>query len=228
MTRGIIYLMSTAVAGLVKIGKTGAGNYHERMRFLEANGYANVTGLKREFAIEVEDYDAKEALIDDIFAKARVGTSELFALDVDLAKQLLAAFEGTQVYPSLARESKEEVFTRAVGRHRRHAEVRRIPNGTYRLDYKPRGSKESVHALMRVEDGELTIQAGQHVAVSTSKGLPESVRQLRDQHTDDTGLVLEDVRFDSPSSAGCFVTGGSCNGWEAWKDVAGRSISRYR
>ena len=97
MARGIIYLMSTAVAGLVKIGKTGSGNYAERMRFLEGNGYANVTGLKREFAIEVEDYDAKEALIDEIFAKARVGTSELFALDVDLAKQLLAAFEGTQV-----------------------------------------------------------------------------------------------------------------------------------
>ena len=30
MTRGIIYLMSTAVADLVKIGKTGTGNYHER------------------------------------------------------------------------------------------------------------------------------------------------------------------------------------------------------
>lgn len=58
--------MSTAVAGLVKIGKTGSSNYAERMRFLEGNGYANVTGLKREFAIEVEDYDAKETLIDDL------------------------------------------------------------------------------------------------------------------------------------------------------------------
>ena len=228
MAKGIIYLMSTAVAGLVKIGKTGTGNYAERMRFLEGNGYANVTGLKREFAIEVEDYDAKEALIDEIFAKARVGTSELFALDVDLAKQLLAAFEGTQVYPSLARESKEEVFTRAVDQHRRHAEVFRIPNGMYHLDYKPRGSKQSVHVLMQVEDGELTIQASQHVAVSTSKGLPESVRQLRDQYTDNMGVVLEDVRFDSPSAAASFVTGGSCNGWETWKTADGGSISRYR
>ncbi|KFI65956.1 GIY-YIG nuclease family protein [Bifidobacterium cuniculi] len=124
--------MSTAVSGLVKIGKTGTGNYRERMRFLEGNGYANATGLKREFAIEVEDYDAKEQRIDEIFAKARVGTGELFALDVDLAKQLLAAFEGTQVHPPLSRESKEKVFTRAVDRHRRHAEVRCIPDGTYR------------------------------------------------------------------------------------------------
>lgn len=228
MARGIIYLMSTAVAGLVKIGKTGIGNYAERMRFLEGNGYANVTGLKREFAIEVEDYDAKEALIDEIFAKARVGTSELFALDVDLAKQLLAAFEGTQVYPSVVRESKEEVFVRAVNQHRRHAEVLRIPNGVYHLDYKPRGSKQAVHALMQVEDGELTIQAGQHVATAVSMGLPESVRQLRDQYTDNMGVVLEDVRFDSPSSAGSFVTGGSCNGWEAWKTADGRTLSMYR
>ena len=228
MARGIIYLMSTAVAGLVKIGKTGIGNYAERMRFLEGNGYANVTGLKREFAIEVEDYDAKEALIDEIFAKARVGTSELFALDVDLAKQLLAAFEGPQIFPSVAKESKEEVFTRAVDQHRRHAEVLRIPNGMYHLDYKPRGSKQAIHVLMQVEDGELTIQAGQHVATSESTGLPESASQLRDKYTDDTGLVLEDVRFDSPSSAGSFVTGGSCNGWEAWKTTDGRSVRVYR
>lgn len=228
MARGIIYLMSTAVSGLVKIGKTGSGNYQERMRFLEANGYANVTGLKREFAIEVEDYDAKESLIDDIFAKARVGTSELFALDVDLAKQLLAALEGTQVYPSLAQESKEEVFTRAVDRRRRRAEVRRIPNGTYRLDYMPRGSRQAVHALLRVEDGELSIQAGQQVSTSTGKGLPESVRELRDRYVDGQGVVVGDVCFDSPSAAGSFVTGGSCNGWEAWKGEDGHSIDRYR
>ena len=32
------------------------------MRFLESNGYANITGLKREFAIEVDGYDDKESL----------------------------------------------------------------------------------------------------------------------------------------------------------------------
>ena len=39
MAKGIIYIMTTAVSGLVKIGKTGKTNYPERMRFLEANGY---------------------------------------------------------------------------------------------------------------------------------------------------------------------------------------------
>ena len=55
--------MSTAVNGLVKIGQTKTEQYNERMpkteqynermRFLESNGYRNVTGLKREYAIEV-------------------------------------------------------------------------------------------------------------------------------------------------------------------------------
>lgn len=47
--------MTTAVSGLVKIGKTGTSNYPERMRFLEANGYYNVAGLKRYFALEFQD-----------------------------------------------------------------------------------------------------------------------------------------------------------------------------
>jgi hypothetical protein len=36
--KGIIYIMTTAVSGLIKIGQTGTANYQERMRNLEANG----------------------------------------------------------------------------------------------------------------------------------------------------------------------------------------------
>lgn len=32
------------------------------MRKLESDGYKNVTGLKREFAIELKDYESKENL----------------------------------------------------------------------------------------------------------------------------------------------------------------------
>lgn len=32
------------------------------MRFLESNGYANITGLQRAFAIEVDGYDEKKSL----------------------------------------------------------------------------------------------------------------------------------------------------------------------
>lgn len=108
MAKGVVYLMTTAVSGLVKIGKTGTGNYQERMRFLEANGYYNVAGLKRFFAIELEDYDDKESLLYEIFSKHRVGNSELFALDQDLARQLLLSFDGTVIYP--AKTNKEREF----------------------------------------------------------------------------------------------------------------------
>ena len=64
MPRGIIYVMSTVVDGIIKIGKTDLNNFKSRMYNLERHGYANVVGLKRKFAIEVEEYDEKEKLLD--------------------------------------------------------------------------------------------------------------------------------------------------------------------
>lgn len=107
MAKGIIYVMTTTVSGLVKIGKSGTNNYQERMRFLEANGYYNVAGLKRYFAIELEDYDDKESLLHEIFSKHQVGGSELFALDQDLVKQLLLSFDGNVIYPEKVSKEKE-------------------------------------------------------------------------------------------------------------------------
>lgn len=105
--KGIVYIMTTAVSGLIKIGQTGTNNYQERMRFLEANGYYNVSGLKRFFAIELEDYTDKENLLKEIFNKHRVGDSELFALEYDLIRQLLLSFEGKVIFPKVADKEKE-------------------------------------------------------------------------------------------------------------------------
>ena len=99
--------MTTAVSGLIKIGQSGTTNFQERMRFLEANGYYNVSGLKRFFAIELEDYNDKENLLKEIFNKHRVGDSELFALDYDLVRQLLLSFEGKVIYPKDVNKEKE-------------------------------------------------------------------------------------------------------------------------
>lgn len=46
MAKGIIYVMTTVVPGLIKIGKTRTNNYEQRMYNLEHNGYFNVVGLK--------------------------------------------------------------------------------------------------------------------------------------------------------------------------------------
>jgi hypothetical protein len=105
--KGIVYIMTTVVDGLIKIGQTGSQNYQERMRHLESNGYYNVSGLKRFFAIELEDYIYKENLLKEIFNKHRVADSELFALDYDLVKQLLLSFEGKVIYPKDIDKEKE-------------------------------------------------------------------------------------------------------------------------
>lgn len=99
--------MTTAVSGLIKIGQTETKNYKERMRHLESNGYYNVVGLKRFFAVELNDYIEKEKLLKEIFSKHQVGQSELFALDVDLVKQLLLAFGGNVIYPEKTNTEKE-------------------------------------------------------------------------------------------------------------------------
>jgi len=108
MAKGIVYVMTTAVTGLIKIGETGTANYRERMRNLENNGYANINNINKFFAIEVEDYQEKENLLKEVFKKQQVGTSELFALDKDLVKQLLLAFDGRVVFPE--NEEREQAF----------------------------------------------------------------------------------------------------------------------
>lgn len=110
MSKGIIYLMSSVVSGLIKIGSTQ--DFEGKMRKLESDGYKNVTGLKREFAIELKDYESKENLLHNIFSKSQVGDSELFTLDINLVIQLLSAFEGTIVYP--INENKETIFINAT------------------------------------------------------------------------------------------------------------------
>jgi len=64
-------------------------------------------GLKRYFAIEVEDYIDKEKLIHEIFNKHKVAESELFALDQEIIKQLLLCFEGRVIYPENVNQEKE-------------------------------------------------------------------------------------------------------------------------
>ncbi len=107
MATGILYIMTTAVPELIKIGITQEKQYLERMRYLEKNGYYNIAGLKRIFTIKVSDYQEKERLLQDVFTKQRIGQSELFSLDAELATRLLTAFEGEIIYPPVKDREKE-------------------------------------------------------------------------------------------------------------------------
>ena len=64
MAKGVLYVMTTVVKGLVKIGKTGTGNFENRMRELENNGYANVP-VSNAFSLLKSSYGEKETLLHD-------------------------------------------------------------------------------------------------------------------------------------------------------------------
>lgn len=224
MATGILYVMSTVIPGLIKIGKTATNHFDDRMYILERNGYNNVTGLQRRFAIEVEDYDEKERMLDEIFAKARVLGSELFALDIDLAIELLSSFDGRQVFPKTNEESKRQVFDTAAKNRSESADTQYIPNGIYYLERK----KPSLHVEMMIEDGTITIPTGQHVSENEGQSITDHVRTLRRENVGQLGIVNKDMRFSSPSQAAEFAIGHSCNGWVQWKTEDGQSINIFR
>lgn len=221
MARGIIYVMTTVVPGLIKIGKTDVNNFNNRMYGLERHGYANVTGLSREFAIELDDYDEKEKLLHEIFSKSRVPNTELFALDIDLVTQLLSSFEGSQVYPEL--ETKEEVYNKSKDEFKSKEDVNLIPDGIYTLSRSTRGYGK-VYAEMVVEDGILTVKSGAKCAPLVKENPPKDVSSAKVIDNE----LQEDQIFTSPSSAAFLVVGNSANGWTHWKNKEGKPIDIYR
>ena len=221
MTKGIIYVMATVVPGLIKLGKTGLNNFDSRMYSLERNGYSNVVGLKRKFAIEVEDYDEKEILLSDIFSKSRVPNTELFALDIDLVIQLLSSFDGKQIYPET--KTKEETFEDATKERQVKLDWGTIPNGEYYLS-EPKKNFGVVKATMRVQDGVFTVLKGSDCAPTKESWIPESRKTA---HIENNKL-MENIDCNSPSTAGWIVLGTANNGWFVWKNKEGEPIDIYR
>lgn len=223
MAKGIIYVMSTCVDGLVKIGKTGINNFEQRMTHLENNGYRRISVLKREFAIEVNEYDEKEILLKEIFSKSRVGTSELFSVDINIVKQLMSSLEGKVIYPK--DEKKEDIFIQAT----EEVEVKKgiIPNGKYYLKSKIKKLDYLVEAIMSVENDKIFIETGATIAPLTSKITKGWV--LTRETSKINGCITEErIECSSPSMAAAIVCGHEKNGWKIWKNSEGEYIDIYR
>lgn len=223
MGKGILYVMTTIVDGLIKIGRTGSDNFQRRMLFLEGNGYRNVGGLKRAFAIEVSDYEEKEKLLHSLFAKSRVANTELFTLNINEVKQLLTSFDGKIVYP--AQDSRKEIFEAAT----EAVQSLLLPDGTYNLNVKERISGKYVRASMQVIDGKLYVKEGAELG-QYKKITVESWRQARQglKVSEDGNLLLEGFEATTPSMAASVILGQHSNGWKVWKDSNGHSIDKYR
>ena len=223
MARGIIYIMETAVDGLIKIGKTGLDNFEQRMYQLERHGYCNVSKLERRFAIEVDNYSEKELLLKKLFSRSLVGDSELYSLDLQQAIQLLSSFEGKQIYPK--DETKQEVFEQAS----EAVESSCLLNGQYTLSSTVNVGehKEKVSGTLKVEGGRLTLLKGA-VLASESRINLKGYQKARDDAPNSNGVLLADIPCDSVSMAAAIVCGSNQNGWTKWKDKNGKFIDSYR
>lgn len=223
MSKGIIYVMSTCVEGLVKIGRAGIDNYEQRMTQLESNGYRRIAVLTREFAIEVEDYEAKEKLLHALFSKSRVGNSELFSLDINLVKQLMSSFEGNVVYPK--DERKDEIFEQAT----EVVEVKNgiIPDGIYTLKIKVKEFNQYAEARLAVEEGVLFIEPGAKLAPLGKISVKGWVAKRASAKIENL-ITQERIECDSPSMAAAIVVGHNFNGWRAWKNASDEYIDIYR
>jgi hypothetical protein len=225
MSKGIIYIMTTAVPGLIKIGKTNTANYKDRMYNLEQNGYRNVTGLNRAFAIEVENFDAKESMLHNIFEKSQLANTELFSVDANLAIQLLSSFEGKIIYPEET-DAQNEFGTTETNRS---SEC--IPDGIYTLHLKRTGDSLPVHATARVENGHWTLLSGSQCGITEPRYISNTARA---KHAElpltESGRLKADFELGkcSPSFAGAVATYDNPNGWTRWKDASGEAIDKYR
>ena len=99
MSKGYVYIMTTAVDGIIKIGRSD--NWTRRCQDqLESNGYKNMNGLKTYFVAKVDNQEEIESIMHDIFRESRVSNFEMFAVDKDRARRVLSKM-GEQVYPEI-------------------------------------------------------------------------------------------------------------------------------
>ena len=68
-----------------------------------------------------------------------------------------------------------------------------------------------------INTGKTTVCKGSIVSESIAQfKKTEVVKRLRDQYVNEEGILLQDITFNSPSTAAMFVAGYSANGLTAW------------
>lgn len=225
MAKGIIYVTTTIVPGLIKIGRCNSDQFENRMYTLENNGYQQVVGLKRAFAIEVEDFKEKEDLLHTVFEKSQVAKTELFAVDINLVIQLLSSFDGKLIYPK--DETKDELFDEATN----NKDSKLIPDGTYSFSRKKKSDDKLVEATAVVSDHRWRLLKGSMLGIAEDKGVSKKAKATRiNMPILDNGSLSEDFELGecSPSFAGTVVMNQSNNGWTDWKCENGKPVDIFR
>ena len=222
---GIIYIMTTSVNGLIKIGKTD--NFKNRMNFLEQNGYWNVSGLKRFFAVRVDNYDKKEKLIHTMFSKSQVASSELFALDKHVAQELLESFGGEQVYPEI------EIKMPKSPRRKKVVKAEEITPATNtiicHMGRKIKAWDNKIpNAKLEIRDNKFVLLAGSELSPFECSSASHNTQKRRKTAKIKNNILMQEEIFDSPSAASDFVCYCSDNGWTSWKLENGDNLQTIR
>lgn len=88
------------------------------------------------------------------------------------------------------------------------------------------GKKEKIIAHGKQTNEGFVILKGSKIKSSTVKSVPtKALKDRKRANLDDNFVLLEDMLFNSPSSAASFVTGYAINGKDAWKDEQGSSLN---
>lgn len=233
MAKGVIYCMSSSIPGVIKIGKTETAQYCKRMKKLEDDGYKNMTGFKREFAIEVKDYDKKERLIHEIFSKSRIGDTECFAVNLNLVTELLASLDGNLIYPSSS--SKDVIFDNVIHKKSKIQRATRvkqknqnnyenIPDGKYYMERKIKDFG-TVKGILKVRNGKFIVLRG---SVCAPYRRQDEKPTCYKQAIFSNNVLQNDVECNSPSLAGLIVIGQAVNGWVEWKNENNQPLDIFR
>lgn len=103
-----------------------------------------------------------------------------------------------------------------------------VPDGIYYISRKlKRWGNKIAKGRMQVVAGKYIVLAGSDVCPNEGPGLFDAVRIKREKANIVDNKLQDDVVFKSPSGAAVFIIGGAANGWDAWKDDEGQSISKY-
>ena len=107
-------------------------------------------------------------------------------------------------------------------------DIKNIPNGIYTLKRKlKRNNNGYVNAKMQVSDSLFTVLDGSEICTIDGPGMSDETVMKRKSVKIENGILKEPVSFKSPSAAGCFVIGGSCNGWRNWKCEDGKDLTKF-
>lgn len=86
-----------------------------------------------------------------------------------------------------------------------------------------------VDAIGRITPNGFVLLKGSKIRIDAQTACRDYIVETRKKHSDkinSDGITTDDIIFNSPSGAACFVLFGSVNGMDVWKNKAGKSIKQ--